>query len=290
MTIDKYERPIHPLVEAFVDSQLDEHPLEAAGEDSPPPPLLDLIRTMKEGWGDQTCIEPPPTPKRISTKERFSTFHIARNPLKLPELELANENYMSMISSPPEKGAVRIYMDPVSIDTSYGGITADTFQGVATLITPTGPFKMEGARWHLLSQVFSSSEGIKVEIQRERLIQGKMDKDPTCRSFSWKVLRQAKIAIKATTYVGDTALTAPPFFDNAVRGDETLWGTRTRGPRVINWTGLSHEDREAILPSLRLTNDWIIFASAGKTKPGTIPFLLEGSKKAMTMRGKAFRK
>jgi len=94
-----------------------------------------------------------------------------------------------MISSPPDKGAVRIYMDPGSIDTSHGGITADTFQGVATLITSTDPFKMEGARWHLLSQVFSSSEGIREEIQRERLIQEKMDKDPTCRSFSWKVLR-----------------------------------------------------------------------------------------------------
>jgi len=96
--------------------------------------------------------------------------------------------------------------------------------------------------------------------------------------------------IKATTYVGDTALTAPPFFDNAVRGDKTLWGSRTRGPRVINWTGLSHEDRKAILPSRRLTSDWSLFALAGITKPGTTPFLLKGSKKAMTTKGKAFRK
>jgi len=35
-------------------------------------------------------------------------------------------------------GAVRIYMDPVSIDTSFGVIAADTFQGAATLITPSG--------------------------------------------------------------------------------------------------------------------------------------------------------
>jgi len=124
----------------------------------------------------------------------------------------------------------------------------------------------------------------------ERLLQEKMDKDPTCRSFSWKVLRQAKMAVNATTYVGDTALTAPPFFDNAVRGDVILCGTRSSGPRVINWTGLSQEDQVEILPTLRLTSDWILFALAGKTKPDTTPFLLEGSKKAMTTQGKASRK
>jgi len=43
-------------------------------------------------------------------------------------------------------------MDSESKDTSFGDITADIFQGVATLITPTCPFKMEGARWHLLSK------------------------------------------------------------------------------------------------------------------------------------------
>ena len=51
-----------------------------------------------------------------------------------------------MIKNPPEVGAVRIHMDPESLDTSFGGFTASIFQGVATLITPAGPFKMEGAR------------------------------------------------------------------------------------------------------------------------------------------------
>jgi len=45
---------------------------------------------------------------------------------------------------------VRIHMDPESLDTSFGGLTASTFQGIATLITSAGPFKMEGVRWRLL--------------------------------------------------------------------------------------------------------------------------------------------
>jgi len=94
-----------------------------------------------------------------------------------------------MIKNPLKVGALRIYMDPKSRlkDTLFGGITADTFQEVATLITPKGPFKMEGARWHLLSQVFSSSEDMGIDLDREKLLQENMYKDPKCRLFSWKV-------------------------------------------------------------------------------------------------------
>jgi len=93
-----------------------------------------------------------------------------------------------MIKNPPAVGTVRLHMDPESLDTSCGGFTASTFQGVATLITPAGLFKMEGARWHLLSKVFSSPEDIKTDLHKERLLQETMDKDPNCRSFAWKVL------------------------------------------------------------------------------------------------------
>jgi len=114
--------------------------------------------------------------------------------MKLPEIVL-DEDFLSTIQNPPEVGAVRIHMDPESLDTSYGGLTASTFQEVATLITPAGPFKMEGARWHLLPKVFSSPGDIKTDLNRERPLQETMDKDTNCRSFAWKVLRQAKLAV-----------------------------------------------------------------------------------------------
>jgi len=65
----------------------------------------------------------------------------------------------------------------------------------------------------------SAPEDIQTDLYRERLLQETMDKDPNCRSFDWKVLQQAKPAVVATTYIGYTALTAPPFFDNVVRGN-----------------------------------------------------------------------
>jgi len=81
---------------------------------------------------------------------------------------------------------------------------------------------MEGTSWHLLSKVFSSPGDIKTDLNRERLHQETMDKDTICRSFAWKILRQAKLAVGATTYVGDTALTVPPFFKDVVRGNSTI--------------------------------------------------------------------
>jgi len=48
-----------------------------------------------------------------------------------------------MIKNPQAVGAVRIHMDPESIDTSFED-SVNTFLGVVTLLTPAGSFKMEG--------------------------------------------------------------------------------------------------------------------------------------------------
>jgi len=222
---------MHPLVETFVDSQLEAYSTEEEETYMSLSPLIGQLRTMKKGWGDLIGTEISPVAERVATRERFLTSHIARNPCKLLETELTTEDYkFSMIKNTPKVGAVRIYMDPESKYTSFGGITADTFQGVATLITPKDAFKMEGARWHLFSEVFSSSEGMATDLDRKRFPPKTMDKDPKYKSFSWKVLQQAKSAMGATTYIRDTTLPSPPFFDNAIRGGDNIVGCQGLGP------------------------------------------------------------
>ena len=153
---DEHDRQMHPLVETFTDDQLEVDWAEVEEATAPLPPLIGQLQTMKEEWGDQGSSELPITADRATARERFTASHIARTPLKLPEIALEDEYILSMIKNPPEVGAVRLHMDPESLDTSFGGLTASTFQGVATLITPAGPLKMEGARWHLFLNVFSS--------------------------------------------------------------------------------------------------------------------------------------
>ena len=97
-------------------------------------------------------------PVKSTSRERYSVPHAAKNPNNIQDCKLANEDPTAMILDPPLKGAVRFLMEPGSLDTSWGGITASTFQGVATLITPRGPYAVEGVRWHLISKIYSSAD------------------------------------------------------------------------------------------------------------------------------------
>jgi len=92
--------------------------------------LIGQLQTMKGGWDDQGSTELLPIADRATARERFSTSHIARNPFKLPEIQLDDEDFLSMIKNPPAVGEPegRIHMDPESLDTSFEGFTKSTFK------------------------------------------------------------------------------------------------------------------------------------------------------------------
>jgi len=74
------------------------------------------------------------------------------------------------------------------------------------------------------------------------------------------LLRIVKGVFQATKYQGDTALTIPPFFKNAGRGKERIWGEEiaTPQPTVINWLGLDDEEKRDLIPVLTATDNWIL--------------------------------
>ena len=61
---------------------------------------------------------------------------------------------------------------------------------------------LEGARWHLLTKVFSIPESFKSDLHSELLLQERFDENPKYRSFSWQVLRKASEFFGAKTYIG----------------------------------------------------------------------------------------
>ena len=83
---DEHDRPMHPLVELFTDDQLEAYWSEVEEATAPLPPLIGRLQTVKEGWGDKGCTEAPTTTDRATAGELFSTSHIAKTPLKLPEI------------------------------------------------------------------------------------------------------------------------------------------------------------------------------------------------------------
>ena len=94
-----------------------------------------------------------PTQYLRRDRERFSTPHTLRDPNKVDKIELESEDLQGMIHHPPNVGAVRFHHEPESINTSHPCFKSTILQHNTSLITARGPSQLEGARWHLLTQV-----------------------------------------------------------------------------------------------------------------------------------------
>jgi len=194
------------------------------------------------------------TPER----ERFSVPHAARDPKILKDRYLENEEIFELIKNPPEIGAVRIVEQPELWDTYIGPTQAVTTQGIATIYLPSGPLSMDGAQWHFLKHTLTNDgpNPLGSSLQNELARQLRLDKDKQHGSFSWKLLRTLKSVFHATQYQGDTALTTPPFFKNARRGAGRIWGEETVSPQpmVINWPGLTEQEKTELISTLSTTD------------------------------------
>ena len=150
-----------------------------------------------------------------------------------------------------------------------------TTQGVATVQLASGPISLDGARWHLITHVLDDTETRQLgfNIQSEFTRQLNLDRDWNHRSFSWKLLRTVQKVFQATSFQGDTALTIPPFFNNAWRGEEKIWGekTLTTQPMVVNWGGLNDTERLQLKPILSSTDNWILLTQPLGASNKTLP-------------------
>ena len=137
-----------------------------------------------------------------------------------------------------------------------------TTQGIASVYLPSGPLSMEGAQWHLLKHTLTNDgpNPLGTSRQNELSRQLKLDKERHHRSFSWKLLRTIKSVFHDTQYQGYTTLTIPPFLKNARRGAERIWGEEIVSPQlmVINWPGLTDEEKTELIPILSTTDNWIL--------------------------------
>ena len=116
--------------------------------------IKEKIEATLHSWGEPIQgASTKPTPDR----ERFSVPHASRDPKILQEINLENEDIFELIKNPPEVGAVRIFEQPESWDSTMGPTTATTTQGIATILLPSGPLNMDGAQWHLLKHTLTNN-------------------------------------------------------------------------------------------------------------------------------------
>jgi len=91
-------------------------------------------------------------------------------------------------------------------------------------------------------------------------------------------LRTFKKVFYATKYKGNT----PPFFKEAGRGKERIWGevTETPQPMVINWPGLNDKEKAELCPTLSITNTWILLTHPLGTRNKSQPSFKESQRTA----------
>jgi hypothetical protein len=81
------------------------------------------------------------------------------------------------------------------------------------------------------------------------------------RSPTWRILRALQSIIKANVVVGESTITASPFFEGSGRPSKPFWGPQ-QGRKVILWESLSPEDQEKCLTELRNDTNWVILCKA----------------------------
>ena len=70
-----------------------------------------------------------------------------------------------------------------------------------------------------------------------------------------------------------TTQTIPPFFKDAGRGKERIWGddTKTPQPMIINWPGLNDKEKAELIPTLSITDNWILLTHPLRTRNKSQP-------------------
>jgi len=252
----------------------------------------ELPRIMLKDWEIEHAVEDNNIGKTIPNQHlrinrgRFSTPTTARDPNKVEEVELESEDLQVIICQPPKFGAIWSHHEPESINTSRSGVTATT----TSVITSRGSYQLEGARWHLLTKVFSNPEAFEAKLHSELLLQQRLDENPKHRSFSLQVLCKASEFFRAKTYFGETGFTTPPFFLNARRGAKATWGVLDESPVIENWSRLDQSEQADITPTLVSTDNLIIFTNLLGLEKTATPPISTGAQKILHTKGKVCRK
>ena len=66
------------------------------------------------------------------------------------------------------------------------------------------------------------------------------------RSPTWRVLRALQSIINANVVIGESTITAAPFFEGEGRPSRSFWGPQ-QGRKVILWESLSQDDQQCLV-------------------------------------------
>jgi len=140
-----------------------------------------------------------------------------------------------------------------------------TLQGLTTCFDINHGWTIMSGTWnHLRQRKGGTEEDLMSFIKKEVEYQGKIEATGYC-SPTWRLQRALRGLLNGTCLLGESAVTAPPFFDGASRGASPFWGT-AKGPTVILWDSLDEEGRKRSETIIRERRDWVVWARTRQEK------------------------
>lgn len=138
-----------------------------------------------------------------------------------------------------------------------------TYQGLTSCMEPDQTWTIMGSMWHLLRKKAGLTDGDLIAlVHNEVAYQDKLEA-AGYRSPSWRILRALQGLQQATQLQGESAVSAPPFFACAGRGQKVFWG-QTSGPTVFLWESLDAEGRKTCVEVVNSRKDWVVWS---RTRP-----------------------
>jgi len=124
-----------------------------------------------------------------------------------------------------------------------------TSEGFTTCMENSYQWTVNSTTWNHLQTMWQAPpldlmRLIHEETYHQNILEASGYKSPT-----WRILRSLQSIIKANVVVGESTITAAPFFEGAGRPSEPFWGPQ-QGRKVILWESLSPEDQEKCLTEL----------------------------------------
>ena len=224
--------------------------------------------------------------------EHFSIPAKALDPPLLPEgpAHSTADEARAMIARPPPGGYVKIFAEPLEFVDDWYGQAVSSQEGISRF--GDNVLQLACARWHFLKTV--AGPAMKQELipflVAEARYQQVTDLASSSFNISWRILEAAQRVFGAGVFRGESAVTAPPFFPTAGRGNLTYWNTGPEtAPSVVCLAGSSPEEVEATLPHLQGRTDWVVLTPPLSDDSPALAFLALHGRQILTGSGSSFR-
>jgi len=134
-----------------------------------------------------------------------------------------------------------------------------TTKGLTTCLDPGRGWTITSGGWNFLKKQErweGHEQALITTVRKETKRTEELDQ-AGYRSPMWALLQALQQINSATRIEGEAAMSAPPFFESAGRGDLLFWGEIER-PTVVIWESLSEQEKKNWLEESSTMHEWVV--------------------------------